>query len=51
MHGEEAELCEEAEGYVKWMDSFELNRRKYYKPLGENTQRSMPSFEKLTQLE
>ena len=39
-------LCKEAEGYVKWMDSFEPNRRKYYEPLGENTQRSVPSFEK-----
>ena len=32
------ELSEEAEEYVKWMDSFQLNRRKYYEPLGENTQ-------------
>ena len=30
-------LGEEAEEYVKWMDSFEPNRRKYYEPLGENT--------------
>ena len=44
-------LCEEAEGYVKWMDSFEPNRRKYYEPLEENTQRSVPSFEKPPQLE
>ena len=27
-------LGEEAEEYVKWMDSFQPNRRKYYKPLG-----------------
>ena len=27
-------LGEEAEEYVKWMDSFEPNRRKYYEPLG-----------------
>ena len=33
------------------MDSFEPNRRKYYEPLGENTQRSVPSFEKPPQLE
>ena len=31
------ELSEEAEEYVKWMDFFQLNRRKYYEPLGENT--------------
>ena len=37
---EQDKLCEENEGYVKWMDSFEPNRRKYYEPLGENTQRS-----------
>ena len=36
---------------MKWMDSFKPNRRNYYEPLGENTQRSMPSFEKLPQLE
>ena len=30
-------LSEEAEEYVKWMDSFQPNKRKYYEPLGENT--------------
>ena len=30
-------LGEETEEYVKWMDSFEPNRRKYNEPLGENT--------------
>ena len=43
--GVQEELCEEAEEYVKWMDCFELNRRKYYEPLGENTQTSVPSSE------
>ena len=38
-------LGEEAEEYVKWMDSFEPNRRKYYEPLGENTQMSVPYVE------
>ena len=33
------------------MDSFELNRRKYYEPLGENTQKSVPSFKQSPQLE
>ena len=28
-------LGEEVEEYVKWMDSFEYNRRKYYEPLGK----------------
>ena len=38
IQGEQEELCEEAEEYVKWMDSFEPNRRKYFKSLGKNTQ-------------
>ena len=38
-------LGEEAEEYVKWMDSFEPNRRKYYEPLGKNTQTLVPSVE------
>ena len=45
------ELSEEAEEYVKWMDSLQLNIRKYYEPLGENTQTSVPSVEKPPQLE
>ena len=28
-------LSEEAEEYVKWMDSFRHNRRKYFESLGE----------------
>ena len=40
------ELSEEAVEYVKWMDSFQSNKRKYYEPLGENTQTSMPSVER-----
>ena len=31
------ELSEEAEEYVKWMDSFQLNGRNYYELLGKNT--------------
>ena len=38
-------LGKEAEEYVKWMDSFELNRRKYYESLGENTKEPVPSVE------
>ena len=37
MQSAKEELCEEAEDYVKWMDSFQLNRRKYNESLRENT--------------
>ena len=40
------ELSEEAEEYVQWMDSFQLNRRKYYELLGENTRISVPSVKR-----
>ena len=33
------------------MDSCEPNRRKYYEPLGENTQMSVPSVEQLHKME
>ena len=33
------------------MDSFEPNRRKYYEPLGENTQTLVPSFEQPPKME
>ena len=36
---------------MKWMESFQPNRRKYYEPLGENTQTSTPSVERPPQLE
>ena len=38
-------LEEEAEEYVKWMDSFKPSTRKYYEPLDENTQTLVSSFE------
>ena len=44
-------LGEETEEYVKWMDSFEPNRRKCYEPLGENTQMSVPSIEQPPKME
>ena len=44
------ELSEEAEEYVNWMDSFQPNRRKFYEPLGENTQTSVPLVEQPPQL-
>ena len=42
---------EEVEKYVKWMDSCEPNRRKYYELLGENTQMSMPYVEQPPKME
>ena len=36
------ELSEEAKEYVKWMDSFQPNKRKYYELLGENTHNLVP---------
>ena len=38
-------LGEEVEEYIKWMDSFEPNRRKYFESLGENTKTPVPSVE------
>ena len=46
VQNDKEELGEEATEYVKWMDYFQPNRRKYYEPLGENTQTSVPSTER-----
>ena len=51
MHNDNEELSKEAEESVKWIDSFQPNRRKYYEPLGENTQTPVPSTERPPQLE
>ena len=51
VQNDKEELGEEAEEYVKWMDSFQPNRRKYYESLGKNTQILVPSIEKPQQLE
>ena len=51
MQNAKKELSEEVEEYVKWMDSFQPNKRKYYESLGENTQTSVPSVERPPQLE
>ena len=45
------ERREEAEEYVKWMDSFEPNRRQYYESLGEKTQTPIPSLEQPPKIE
>ena len=36
---------------MKWMDSFQPNRRKYYEPLREIAQTSVPSFEQPPKME
>ena len=51
MQNAKEELSEKAEEYVKWMDSFQPNKRKYYEPLKENTQTSVPSVKQPPQLE
>ena len=37
--------------YVNWMDSFELNKRKYFESLGASPNRLTPSIEKQPSLE
>ena len=51
VQSESEDLGEEVKKYVKWMDSFQPNRRKYYEPLGEITQTSVPSFEQPPKME
>ena len=51
VQSESEELGEEVKEYVKWMDSFQPNRRKYYEPIGEIAQTSMPSFEQPPKME
>ena len=51
VQSESEELGEEVKEYVKWMDSFQHNRRKYYEPLGEIAQTPVPSFEQPPKME
>ena len=44
-------LSEEAEEYVKWMDSFGHNRRKYFESLGEGAKMLVPSVEQPPMME
>ena len=44
-------LGEEEEEYVKWMDPFEPNRRKYYESLIKNTKTPVPSVEQPPKME
>ena len=45
------DLGEEVKEDVKWMDSFQPNRSKYYEPLSEIAQTSVPSFEQPPKME
>ena len=45
VENESENLSEEAEEYVKWMDSFGHNRRKYFESLGEGVKMPVPSIE------
>ena len=44
-------MGEEAEEYVKWMNSFEPNRRKYFESLGESAKTPVPSVEQPPKME
>ena len=44
-------MSEEAEEYVKWMDSFGPNKRKYFKSLGEGAKTPVPSVEQPHKME
>ena len=45
VQSESKALGEEDKEYVRWMDSFQPNRSKYYEPLREISQTLVPSFE------
>ena len=44
-------MSEEAEEYVKWLDSFGPNRRKYFESLGEGAKTPVPSVEQPPKME
>ena len=51
VENESENLSEEAEEYVKWMDYFGQNRRKYFESLGEGVKTSVPSIEQPPKME
>ena len=51
VENESENLSEEAEEYVKWMDSFRHNRRKYFESLGEGAKTPVPSIEQPPKME
>ena len=44
-------MSKEAEEYVKWLDSFRPNRRKYFESLGEGAKTLVPSVEQPPKME
>ena len=51
VENEPENLSKEAEEYVKWMDSFGHNRRKYFESLGEGVKTPVPSIEQPPKME
>ena len=51
VENESENLSEEAEEYVKWMDSFGHNRRKYFESLGEGAKTPVPLVEQPPRME
>ena len=51
VENESENLSEEAKEYVKWMDSFGHNRRKYFESLGEGVKTPVPSIEQPPKME
>ena len=51
VQNDQENMSEEAEEYVKWMDSFEPNKRKYFESLGEGAKMPVPSVEQPPKME
>ena len=51
VESESENLSDEAEEYVKWMDSFGHSRRKYFESLGEGAKPTVPSIEQPPKME
>ena len=51
VENESENLSDEAEEYVKWMDSFGHNRRKYFESPGEGAKPPVPSIEQPPKME
>ena len=51
VENESENLSEEVKEYVKWMDSFGHNRRKYFESLGEGVKTPVPSIEQPPKME
>ena len=51
VQSESEEFGEEVKEYVRWMDSFQPNIRKYYEPLWEISQTLVPSFKQPPKME